>query len=380
MSNVSQGGFKRRKVTSSDVAVAAGVSRSTVSLVLNRVEGVTFNPETVRRVQEAAKRLGYVPNVPARSVMTRKGYALGLISAWEPGSTLFARTFQGMLAATRAAGYGLTLCDIAGRAEQINIDSTVSFYQQGRIDGVVALLSTLPENPATVRFRETLEGEKIPFVFVNSHSDVPTVDEIRTDNFQAGYIATKHLLDLGHRRVGICVRGASGRFLSRSETERYRGYVAALTEAGLVPKESLTVKTEEGPINVDRGYQAFKVFLESGCELPSALYAISDHFATGVLYAAKEKGISIPGDLAIVGTDDLELASQLRPSLTSVRQPLQELGEEAVNLLLKRIDGKGPSQPVKLHVPCSLRVRQSSGAGALNAVQGDHVESRGGDE
>ena len=358
---------RRRVVTSADVARAAGVSRSTVSLVLNNVPGMTFHPETVRRVRLAAERLGYFPNVPARSVTTRQGYALGVVSFWEPGSTLFARTFQGMLAASREAGYGLTLCDIASPSGEFDVDVIIQFYREGRIDGVVALLSTFPAHAGAGVLVRRLKSERIPFVLINSAVEDPEVDEILADNRHAGYIGTKHLLELGHTRIGFGLRRGQKGEISVSEAERFEGYTRALAEAELQVDERLILSDPEGPthINVDSGHRSFDALADrlarEGAPLPTAVYCINDRVALGVLYAAGERGLRVPDDLAIVGTDDLEIASQVRPALTSVRQPLHELGVEAIRLLLDRIKGSGPEGPVKLRIPCSLKVRASCG-------------------
>lgn len=351
----------KRKATSADVARAAGVSRTTVSLILNEVPGVTFTAETINRVKREAAKLGYFPNVPARSVTTKKSYAIGLVSFWEPNSTLFARSFAGMIRYTRSVGYGLTVCDVASFGDD-GIEATIEFYKQGRIDGVVALLSTfwphLPRGNQSTDYIARLKQEHIPFVLINSHVGDPTVDEICTDNFHAGYLATQHLLSLGHRHIGIMSRQAASGRLTPAESERYRGCVAALAE---VDGTQLTECVCEGSICVDAGYQGFNKFIASGAARPTALYAISDYLAIGAIYAAQEHGLVIPHDLAVVGTDDLEMSPQIRPALTSVRQPLELLGEQAVQLLLQRIDERGPDHVVKAAVPCSLQIRHTCG-------------------
>jgi LacI family transcriptional regulator len=202
-----------RKTTSADVARAAGVSRTTVSLILNEVSGPSFTADTISRVKSIAAQLGYYPNVPARSVTTKKSYAIGLVSLWEPNSTLFARSFTGMMRFTRSVGYGLTICDVAG-AGSGGVEATIEFYRQRRIDGVVALLSTfwpnLPKGVASTDYLTKLQEERIPFVLINSNVGNPTVDEICTDNFHAGYLGTQHLISLGHRHIGIMSRQAAG--------------------------------------------------------------------------------------------------------------------------------------------------------------------------
>lgn len=350
----------RQCVTSFDVAKEAGVSRTTVSLVLNNAAGASISAETANRVRLAADRLSYRPNVAAKSITTSKAYSFGLISCWDASSPLFARPVQGMIKSAREAGYGLTLCDLASHNLDKSIAVALDFYREGRIDGIVALMRTrMHTEPASPLLAE-LRSNNIPFVLVNANTADPSINDICADNFHAGYLAAEHLLRLGHTQIAfIGRRTESG--VSYATTERLRGYLAALRAAGVTPQDDLHIRVEGSPTPTESAYRVFQQYLKKCSSRPTALYAINDHFAIGALYAAQDLGIQTPDELAIVGTDDLDVAAQIRPALTSVRQPLELMGEEAVKALLRLIDGEERMGTVKLALPCRLIVRESCG-------------------
>lgn len=355
---------RNRKPTSIDVAREAGVSQTTVSLILNGIRDASFPPETIKRVREAAQRLQYRPNVAARSVSSRKAYALGLISRWVTSSPFFSRPVQGMLRVAQEAGYALTLCDVEAEAKnaEATVDRVVGYYREGRIDGVIAILATLEKIgiPASVLHR--CIDENIPIVLVNAYGNNPMIDEIRSDNFHAGYLGTRHLLQLGHRRIAFFLERKKGDRTTTAASERLMGYRHALREAKIDPSNELVIRIDDAPVIIDTGYNSFKEYLRSCKSPPSALYAINDNLALGAMYAALDHGLRVPDDLAIVGTDDCDFSRDVRPRLTSVRQPLELMGEESVRLLLKRLNHEGPSEAVKQLFKCELVIRESCGA------------------
>jgi LacI family repressor for deo operon, udp, cdd, tsx, nupC, and nupG len=359
------GNDKQRPVTSFDVAREAGVSRSTVSVVLNNAKNVSVSPETYRKVMEAAEKLQYRPNMAARSISTQRAYSIGLVSCWEPSSPLFAKPMEGILDEVREADYALTLCELSMRRLKLGIEVAINFYREGRIDGVIGLMGTTGKSQLLNELVESLRHEKIPFVFVNSHMADPYVDDISTDNFHAGFLGTHHLIRLGHKRICFLTQRVrpDGERVSYADRDRLLGYQAAMQDSGLGIDPSLILSTNVEPISVDMGYRTFKRYLESSDSLPTGVYAISDHLAIGAIYAAQELGIKVPEDLAVVGTDDIGTSRYIRPPLTSVSHPLDKAGSQAVKLLLEKIDGKGPKGPVKMSLPCTLMVRGSCGGG-----------------
>jgi DNA-binding LacI/PurR family transcriptional regulator len=355
-----------RPVTSYDVAKEAGVSRSTVSVVLNNTKNVSISPETHRKVLEAAEKLQYRPNMAAKSISTKRAYSLGLLSCWEPTSPLFARPMEGILDESRMAGYALTLCELSGRKLEQGVDSAVNFYREGRIEGVVGLMGTTKKSQPLQDMVNVFREENIPFVLANSHLKDAQIDEICIDNFHAGYLGTYHLIRMGHKRICFLLqrKRKDGQITSGSDIERFKGYMAAMQEAEL-ETEDLVVRIESEPISVDMGYRVFKEYLTTCETLPTAIYAISDLIAIGAMHAAQEMGLNIPKDMAVVGTDDIDVYRYIRPSLTSVVQPLNKMGSEAVKILLERIEGKGPQGSMKIFLPCDLVIRDSCGGGAI---------------
>ncbi len=350
----------QRSVTGYDVARAAGVSRSTVSVVLNNIENVAISEKTRQRVLQVAASLQYRPNVAARSVIMRKACAFGVVSCWEPDSPLFARPVKGMLAKLKSVGYGLTLCDLETQNVEEGIDVAIGYWRESRIDGLIGLMKTTDLFPS--QMAEKLAKARLPYVLINANMAQTVAEVVSSDNFQAGFLATEHLLKLGHRRVAFLLRGAGARQPQSSEEERYRGYAAAMQVAGISSTDTLVVHYVSGQLSIDTGYHAFKDYLQTALVRPTAVYAINDYLAIGAMYAAQDVGMAIPADLAIVGTDDYYIANQVRPSLTTVAQPLKELGEEAANILLARLAGKEPVKPGRIALPCRLVVRESCGA------------------
>lgn len=344
------------------MAKAAGVSRSTVSVVLNNVPGVSVSPQTRERVLAAARRLHYHPNHAARAISSRRAFALGLVSCWDPISPLFSRPVQGMLQATRSAGYALTLCDLAIHQMGSSAERAIDFYREGRIDGVIVLTKNLGMTSLNAPIMNRLGEERIPAVFINSGIDDESVYDVSTDNFHAGFIATEHLIQLGHRQIAFLMRRRSGKHVSFAEQQRFEGYLRALASAGIDPEPSLIIDATHAPISSETGHKVFGNHLDGCTSPPTAVYAINDYLALGAISAAEERGLRVPADLAVVGTDDLEVASQIRPSLTSVQQPLKQLGELATQLLLRLIEGELPDPAVRQFHPCQLVIRDSSSA------------------
>ncbi|HHT26080.1 MAG TPA: LacI family transcriptional regulator [Firmicutes bacterium] len=362
---------KQRSVTSIDVAKEAGVSRSTVSVVLNNKQNVAISPQTYARVIKAARKLNYRPNVAARAISTRRAYAIGLISCWDPVSPLFARPVQGMLRYLSAQNYGLTLCDVAAARPEAGVETAIEYYQEGRVDGVIFMLKTLGSAGFPSSVAQRLQEAEVPFILINSNTDNPDIDEVSSHNYQVGYLATQHLINLGHRRIAFLLQRKGLNYRVQAEMERLEGYLGAFrdTNTPLVPE--LILEYNSSSISANTGYECFSRLLRSQQELPSAVYATSDYLAIGALYAAQEAGLKVPEQIAFVGTDNLEMARQVRPALTSVAQPLAQMGEEAAKLLLERITTGEKGKAVKVKLPGSLTIRDSCGAKVALSQQRD---------
>ncbi len=362
----------RRRVTSFDVAKEAGVSRSTVSAVLNNTRQVIISKETEQKVRKAADRLGYLPKLAARSIHSDRSYAIGLISCWNPNSPFVARPMQGIVNCLRTVGYSLTICDLGHSDIAFGVKVAIDYFREGRIDGVLVILSTMADEVISSGVLQLLRDDSVPFVLVNTSCPELEMDEANSDNFHAGYLATRHLLNHGHRRIAYILRREIAPKLSQAEEARYQGYLQALTEAGVSQIDRYVTRSPRPELTAEQGMAVFLQALPRWAERPSAVYAISDRLAAGVMAAAHTAGLRVPDDLAVVGTDDLEIARSTYPLLTSVAQPLQQMGDVATRLLLQRIDGTGPDQPVRVLLPCHLVVRKSCG-GQKQAVMDDRT-------
>jgi DNA-binding LacI/PurR family transcriptional regulator len=326
------------KVSIFDVAKKSGLSVVTVSRVLNNSTSV--RQKNRERVLQAMKELDYQPNAAARSLARGKTGIIGLTLTTLQDSFLDAvvKEVNDRLA---ESGYFLAL--------SISPEDDDSFsrflFQEDRVDGVI-LLSPLREDEYVME----LKKKKIPFVMLDNQHRNSSVPSVIVDNFKGGYEATRHLIDLGHRRIAH-IRGPEPFLSSR---ERERGYLTAMKEAGIDPLE-----IAHGAFSVSSGYQIALDWIQSG-RLPTAVFAADDYMALGVMDALKNEGLRIPRDISIVGFDDQVLSSEFRPMLTTVRQPAEQVGRHGVDLLLKSISGNASKRNMTVMLEPELIVREST--------------------
>jgi LacI family transcriptional regulator len=332
----------RPRATVKEVARAAGVSVSTVSHVLNGTRYVS--PVLADRVREAAATLGYTPNGTARSLRLRRTQTIGLIVP--DVNPFFAELARVIEEHAFAAGYTTVLGNANGHPdrERRYVETLVS----KRVDGVI-LASTLHDSGQLERL---FDGARTAVVVVDRELDLPGVDLVLADHEGGGHAATRHLLDLGHTRIA-CITGPTD--LPPSE-ERAAGYRRALTEAGIEPEDAWIVA---GDFEFAGGRAAAAQLLD-GPSAVTAIFAANDLMALGALSELTDRGARIPGDVSVCGFDDVFPAALVSPSLTSVRQPLRELGEAAVDILVARIAGAIPPDPVRRLYPTELVVREST--------------------
>jgi LacI family transcriptional regulator len=305
--------------TMREVAERAGVSVTTVSHVINETRPVSA--ELRERVMTAAEELGYRPNILARGLRRGETLTIGLVIP-NNANPFFAEIARGIEDATFQKGYSLVLCntedDVSKELRYINV------LIDKQVDGIIFVSAGGSED--NIRY---LQARDLPFVIVDRLVPDANADTVLTDNIGGGLQATRHLLQLNHTRIG-CISGPSN--LTPS-ADRVKGYVEALEEAELAFEEQLVVR---GYFDFDSGYEGAKKLLTLE-DPPSAIFACNDLMATGAIRAAEEAGIQVPGDLSIVGFDDIPLATYTNPPLTTVHQPIPELGAIASDLLLTRI-------------------------------------------
>lgn len=329
-------------LTIRDVARAAGVSKAAVSYVLNGRPGVS--EDTRRRVLAIVNELGYRPNSVARSLAGKRTQTLGLVIP-HISDMFYATIVRGV--ESEAAAHGYTLMLQTTQADPRRERQVVDAITSGRVDG--AILMTYHLKPSLF---EALAGRGQVFVLLDDPGASPGLYSVNVDNVQAGRLATEYLLRLGHRRIAF-IHGSPR---SRDTWLRFEGYRRALEAYG-TPVVDDYVRT--GEFRREGGAEATHSLMALS-RPPTAILAANDHMAIGALEALGQLGLEVPGDVSVIGVDDIEAASVVRPPLTTVRQPTFEMGRLAVDLLLRLIAGESP-EPRHVVLPVELVVRSSCG-------------------
>ena len=324
-----------------EVAEQANVSVTTVSHVINNSRPV--NPETRMRVEQAMQDLGYQPNVLARSLRRGKSQTIGVIL---PDNTnpYFAEVVRAIEDTSFSHGYSVILCNSDNDLDKEHLYTNVLIEKQ--VDGIIFVAAGLSEE--NIR---NLQKRGVPSVLVDRQVPGVEIDSVFADNQAGGILATNHLLSLGHTDIA-CISGPHG---VRSSSERIAGYRHALETAGLHPNPDWIF---EGDFRFQGGHSAARVFFE-GHQKPTAIFACNDLMAIGALHYAHENQLRIPGDISIIGFDDIRLAQFSNPPLTTIRQSKDRMGALAAELLLGRM-GNG-SQVIRQEiVDVQLVVRSST--------------------
>jgi LacI family transcriptional regulator len=324
-----------------EVAKKAGVSSASVSHVLNNTR---FVSENVReRVKSAMRELNYRPNALARSLRRGETHTLGLILP-DSSNPFFAEVGHAIESAAFALGYSVILCNTENDENKEYLYTEV--LENKQLDGIIFVGAG--ENHEAI---SELVQNGIPLVVVDRDMGNLELDTVTTENYQGGLLATQHLLSLGYQIIG-CITGPSN---ITPSADRVTGYRAALQQAGIPVDESLLVR---GDFHAPSGYSAAMQLLEHDPR-PTAIFVCNDMMAIGALRAVSQLGLSVPENIAIVGFDDIQLASYITPSLTTVSQPKQEIGQLAVRLLFERM--RDPSLPPRHNIlPTQLIIRESS--------------------
>jgi len=333
--------------TISDVAQLAGVTKCTASRALRDLRDLpNVSPDTRRRVVDAARRLSFVATPSAARLATGRTSSIGLVvpfvTRW-----FFGNVISGAESVFRDANIDLLLYNLN------TPESCARFFEhmplRRRVDGV--LLLTLP-----VRADETaiLTSLQIPLVIVGA--SVPGVDSVGIDDFSAAEIATRHLINLGHRRIAFIGGDPTEPLHFTAPVERLQGYLAALRDAGL-PYDARLV----APAGfTTAGGEAAAGQLLSVDDPPTAVFAASDEMAMGAMLAIRRLGMGVPEDISVIGFDDHEMARSF--GLTTVAQAVAEQGEIAARLLLQALTPGATREPRRVNVPTRLVVRNSTSA------------------
>jgi LacI family transcriptional regulator len=344
------------KTNINDVARRAGVSISTVSRVLNNSD-YPVKPGTREKVLEAAAELRFRPNDLARSLLLKKSRTIGLIVP-DISNPYYPELSLGIESTASEHGYSVIFCNTSRRQEKL--EQYVDVLLQKRADGII-LAGGGSESPEVT---QVLTDFDVHVALVGRHG-LP-FPSVQIDNMGAAREATSHLIALGHRHIAF-VSGPPG---LTSVQDRLAGYRAALKEHGMKRDGRLL---RVGDFGAESGYTSATSLLQ-GEPTPTAVFCANDRMAVGAIAAAADLDLAVPGDLSVVGFDDTVLASQIRPSLTTVAVPAYEMGAAAMRLLLGLIDGE--ECPGDVWLPTRLTVRQSSGpslsieSGAMEVDEG----------
>ncbi|MCC9078560.1 LacI family transcriptional regulator [Litorilinea aerophila] len=342
-----------KRPTQADVARLAGVSRATVSYVLNnQTRGrVPISEETRRRVLDAIAELDYVPDARAQALRSGNTKTIGLIIP-DIHNPHFWEMADGAEQAARAAGYDILLSSI--RPEDEHAKDIFKNLARRRIDGLIMVPSFLYDSAEAQKTLAALLKRRLPVVGIMSgHGHVPhKIDRILADYRDATLELMARLLAWQHRRIGF-VFGIAVPTLGNDRLVAYR---ESLEAAGLPVDPNLIIQC--GP-TLEDGYQATRQLLELPTP-PTALLAINDLLAIGALRAIADAGLRVPDDISLAGYDDIPLARYLVPRLTTASKDGTKIGQEAIRLLLARLE-QPDSPPQEVRVPARLILRESTG-------------------
>lgn len=328
--------------TMKDVARRAGVSKTTVSHVINDTRFV--QKKTKERVLRAVKELRYRPSAIARSLATKRTQIIGAIVS-DASNHFFAEVLQGIEDILRPAGYALTIGNTSEALEREG--HYLDLLMRQRVDGIIAAATSQRWDVLA-----ELQAHDIPVVFVDRYFEGLDRPFVGVDNESAAYKGTKHIIECGHREVGIL---AGFQRLSTMR-ERLNGFRQALEDHDIPLPEEWVI---ESPLSIDAGRESLERLL-SLPERPTAVFVSNNLLSLGALLEIKELELQCPGELSVVGFDDHPWAPVSNPPLTVVRQPTQELGQIAARTLLKLIDGERPANP-RILLECELVTRESCG-------------------
>ncbi len=338
-------------VTMDDVALAAGVSTATVSRVINNVPRVA--DATRQRVLDAIERLHYTPNFAGRMLATQRTHTLGLIIT-DITNPFYPAVVRGVEAAALNHGFSVLLYDTAENRQREA--QALQLLRERQVDGLVICSSRL----GTSRLAQLVHG-KTPIVFINSQLAPSTVGSVETDHEVGMRAAVEHLVQLGHRRI-VYLGGPPA---SQVQQRRLKAFRDAARDLGVWTLERSQQPTVEG------GEAGTREFL---CEhdpdvRSTALITYNDLMASGALLAARACGLRVPEDLSLIGHDDIPMAALLSPALTTVRQPMQELGSRAVAMLVGHLQSTVAANPTVLSLRPQLIVRASTAPPAVSRPQ-----------
>ena len=345
---------RQKRITVKEVAKRADVSTATVSHVITGA--VRVSPRLRSRVLRAIQKLDYHPNHVARSLKVKSTGMLGMIIS-DITNPFFAELVRGAEDTALAHNYLLMTFNSDDRVERER--RMLSVLRTRRVDGVLLIVSSDADN--TAHIENTLRAG-IPVVCLDRLPPGIRIDSVMVDNVGGVRECVQHLLSLGHQRIGII----TGPQTLSNARERLQGYKEALKIAGIKIEPGLI---REGDFRVESGHQGARELLDQP-NPPTALFVSNNRMVLGALEAVEDLGLSCPRDVALAAFDDLPWALALRPQLTSIAQPMYAIGQEGVQLLLRRIRGEEirKKNPVEVRLKTELRIRESTAGQKVRLV------------
>jgi LacI family transcriptional regulator, galactose operon repressor len=334
--------------TLADIARSLGVSKMTVSRAINNHPEIS--PETRARILEAAQRMNYRPNQYARALTTNRSYLLAVVVP-DLMHSYFAEICRGIETVAKPLGYQNLICstDEDAANEEAEIEALLP-----RTDGLILASSASPDE---LKFYRRIIRDHAKVVLIDRRLEGLRCSTVTTDDVKVGALATEHLLNLGHRRVGH-LKGT----VASTAAMRFEGYKEALTKHG-IPLDTSLVR--ECGFTESDGYRAMKAWLAEGA-VPSAIFAANDPAAIGAMSALTEAGLRIPDDVAIVGGGNIHYGDMLKVPLTTVAWSTAEMGQAAARLVVEMVEGK--KRPKRQHVIVEPELVVRASCGATTAV------------
>jgi LacI family transcriptional regulator, galactose operon repressor len=302
-----------------DVAIQLGVSISTVSRALN--DNPALSAKTIEKVREAVERSTYIRNNVARGLALRRSHLIGLIAS-DISNPFFAEISRGAHDVARQKSYLLTLANTGRKAEKEEELSKTLLENQ--VEGLIFAGGTMGEEHLC-----RLRARGVPFVVAGRWSELASVPTVTVDNVAIGYQATKYMIEIGHEKIMFL----SGPADSGTSQQRRQGYCHAMRAHGLLPMEAA------GDFRMETGFSVASQLL-SKKKRPKAIFAANDLMAVGLILGLTNVGIRVPEDISVIGCDDIPIARLIKPSLTTIKVPMYEIGCRAMEILVALLEGR----------------------------------------
>jgi LacI family transcriptional regulator len=333
-----------------DIAKRSGVSITTVSKVINNkgnLLGISEN--TQKRILNSIKELNYTPNLSARALRTKKNYTIGIISydAEDPYANTVAKEIEGIMSLSNYYSFVVNANHNSIKAEEY-----LNEFVNRKVEGIIILCSSLNFKDD---FIENIKATNIPIITIGQDWSNFNIPSIFLDNVKGGFLATEYLIKSGHKKIGFIV-GPDGYVESN---QRFQGYMMALEQYELKKEDCIMIKEDRIGWTPICGYKTMKQIIDNNNGY-TAIVCFDDITAFGAIRSSSENGFKVPEDISVIGFDDLIISAYYNPPLTTIRQPMKEIGQKTANLLLEIINNKElPKEQIKIIMQPELVIRNS---------------------